>query len=276
MWAGSHLYQLYKKTYTPWEWHKPIIDKAKKLGMICFSTPFDETAVDFLESLNVPAYKIASFENNHIPLIKKVAKTKKPIIISTGLVKIKELTELVNLIKKLRCKNLILLKCTSNYPASPKYSNLLTIPFLKKKYNCQIGLSDHTLGIGTAIASIALGATVVEKHFTLKRSDGGMDSAFSLEPNELKDLVIETKRAWESIGKVFVGPTSHEIKSLQFRRSIYVSKKIKKGAKFNSNNISVIRPANGLHPRYYSNVIGKKAKKDLARGTPLLLTDIDN
>jgi len=275
LWSGSYLYQLFKKAYTPWEWHLPIMERAKELNMICFSTPFDESAVDFLEKLNVPAYKIASFENNHIPLIKKIAKTKKPIIISTGLAKISEITELVNLIKEAKCKNLILLKCTSNYPALPKDANLKTIPFLKKKFNCQIGLSDHTLGIGVATASVALGASVIEKHFTLKKSDGGVDSAFSLEPHELKNLVIETRKAWEGLGKIFIGPTSNEINSLQFRRSIYVSNDIKKGFKFDKKNISVIRPANGLHPKYYSKIIGKKAKKDLIKGKPLSLKDIE-
>ena len=229
LWKGKKLYSLYKKAYTPWEWHKPIFEYAKKLGLICFSTPFDNSAVDFLEKLNVPAYKIASFENTDLPLIKKVIKTGKPVIISTGMANLRELKETVSFIKDHGCKNFALLKCTSQYPANPKYSNILTIPNMKKLFGCEIGISDHTLGIGTSIAAVSHGASIIEKHFTINRKNGGVDSSFSLEPQEMKSLVIESKRAWESLGSIKYGPTKGEKKSIQFRRSLYVAEDIKKG-----------------------------------------------
>ena len=224
LWKGEYLYNLYEKAYTPWEWHKPIMKLAKKLGLICFSSPFDETAVDFLEKLNVPLYKIASFEITHIPLIKRVAQTGKPIILSTGLASIKEINDAIKTIRSAGSKKIILLKCTSTYPAKTKNSNLITIPNMRKKFRCEIGLSDHTLGIGTAIAAVANGATVIEKHFTLDKNDGGVDSAFSIKPNDFKRLTEEANKAWQSLGKVFYGPTPDEKKSLIFRRSIYASK----------------------------------------------------
>ena len=198
LWTGKSLYELYKEAYTPWEWHKPIFDKCKECGIFGFSTPFDFTAVEFLEEINVPFYKIASFENTDLPLIKKIAKTGKPIIISTGMTNVAELNDLVETAKENGCKDLVLLKCTSNYPATPDGSNLLTIPHMRKLFNCEVGLSDHTLGIGVAVASVALGATVIEKHFTLSRAEGGVDSAFSMEPAEMKQLVVETERAWQA------------------------------------------------------------------------------
>ena len=269
LWTGKNLYDLYKQAYTPWEWHKPLFDRANELGMMAFSSPFDETAVDFLESLNVPAYKIASFENNHIPLIKKVASTGKPIIISTGMATIAELDEAVTAARHTGCKDLTLLKCTSTYPATPANSNILTIPHLKQLFGCEVGLSDHTMGIGVAVASVAHGATVIEKHFTLSRAEGGVDSAFSMEPHELKMLVEETKRAWESLGQVSYGPTEAERESLIFRRSIYVAKDIKAGEVFTKENIRVVRPGLGLAPKYYETILDRLTSADLKKGTPL-------
>jgi pseudaminic acid synthase len=269
LWKGNTLYQLYQQAYTPWEWHKPIFDRARELGMIPFSTPFDETAVDFLEELDVPMYKIASFENTDIPLIKKVASTGKPMIISTGMATVAELDETVRAAREAGCKDLILLKCTSTYPASPENTNILTIPHMRELFNCQVGLSDHTMGVGVAVASVALGATVIEKHFTLSRADGGVDSAFSMEPDEMKALVVETERAWQALGEVKYGPTEKEKASLKFRRSIYVAKDIKAGEKFTKENIRVIRPGYGLEPKYFERIIGLTANQDLKAGTPL-------
>ena len=248
-WKGKSLYDLYKIAHTPWDWHQPIFDCAKKHGLICFSTPFDETAVDFLEKIGVPAYKIASFENTDIPLIQRVAATGKPLIISTGMATQEELDESVAAARKAGCRDLILLKCTSTYPATPENSNLLTIPHLRERYGCEVGLSDHTLGIGVAIASVALGATVIEKHFTLKRSDGGVDSAFSMEPDEITELVTETKRAWQSLGKVFVGPTESEKLSITFRRSLYIVKNLKAGDILTKNDHEI--KTNKLLPKNY-------------------------
>jgi len=268
LWKGNSLHELYTKAHTPWEWHNPIMKRAKELGMVCFSSPFDETAVDFLEELEVVAYKIASFENNHLPLIKKVSMTGKPIIISIGMASIDEIHEAVSTARDAGCKDLILLKCTSTYPANPKDTNILTIPHMRKLFNCEVGLSDHTMGIGASIASVACGATIIEKHFTLSRADGGVDSAFSIEPKELNMLVVETKRAWESLGVISYGPTKDEEKSLQFRRSIYISEDIKKGEVLTKDNLRIVRPGLGLHPRNYDLLIGKEAKIDLLKGTP--------
>ncbi|MFF6014772.1 pseudaminic acid synthase [Lysinibacillus fusiformis] len=275
LWDGQNLYNLYQQAYTPWEWHKPIFDRAKELGMIAFSTPFDETAVDFLEELEVPLYKIASFENTDLPLIKKVAATGKPMIISTGMATLAELDELVRTAKEAGCKDLVLLKCTSTYPATPENTNILTIPHMKQLFDdVQIGLSDHTLGIGVAVASVALGATVIEKHFTLDRADGGVDAAFSMEPAEMKALVEETERAWIAMGKVTYGPTEKEKASLKFRRSIYVSKDIKAGEEFTKENIKIVRPGYGLEPKYFNHVLNKKARKNYIVGSPLKFEDL--
>ena len=268
-WKGQSLYELYKIAHTPWDWHRPIFDCAKKHGLICFSTPFDETAVDLLEELGAPIYKIASFENTDLPLIRRVAATGKPLIISTGMATEEELDESVDTARKAGCKDLILLKCTSSYPATPENSNLLTIPYLRERYGCEVGLSDHTLGIGVAVASVALGATVIEKHFTLKRSDGGVDSAFSLEPHEMKELVEQTKRAWQSLGKVFVGSTQAEKSSITFRRSLYIVKDLKAGDVLTQDNVRAIRPGLGLPPKYLNQLLGKKIKKDVQKGTAL-------
>lgn len=269
LWNGRSLYDLYLEGQTPWEWHKPIFDFAKKLGLIAFSTPFDSTSVDFLEELNVPCYKIASFENIDLALIAKVAKTGKPIIISTGMASLSELQDIVMTARSAGCNDIILLKCTSTYPAEPVNSNLLTIPHLKELFNCEVGLSDHTMGVGVSVASVALGATVIEKHFTLSRADGGVDSAFSMEPNEMAQLVVETNRAWKSLGKISYGPTPAEMPSLQFRRSIYVIKDIDCGELLTMDNIGIIRPGLGLPPKYIDIVLGKAAKTDLSRGTAL-------
>ncbi|WP_394234916.1 pseudaminic acid synthase [Niallia oryzisoli] len=274
LWKGNSLYKLYQQAYTPWEWHKPIFDRARELEMIPFSTPFDETAVDFLEKLDVPLYKIASFENTDIPLIKKVASTGKPMIISTGMATVAELDELVQTAREAGCENLILLKCTSTYPTTPENTNISTIPHMRELFDVQVGLSDHTMGIGVAIASVALGATVIEKHFTLSRADGGVDSAFSMEPDEMKALVLEAERAWQAIGKVTYGPTENEKASLKFRRSIYVAKDIKVGDRFTRDNIKIIRPGYGLEPKYYERILNTTANKDLITGTPLTFEEL--
>jgi pseudaminic acid synthase len=274
IWNGEELHNLYKTAYTPWEWHKTIFDRAKEKGMIAFSSPFDETAVDFLETLNVPAYKIASFENTHHPLLKKVAVTGKPVIVSTGVATIADIDESVNVLRNAGCKQIILLKCTSTYPATPATTNLLTIPHLKQLHNCVVGLSDHTMGIGASVGAVALGARVIEKHFTLRRADGGVDSAFSLEPEELKMLVTETERVFLSLGVIQYGVQPAEQKSLEFKRSIYVSKDIKAGEILSAENLKIIRPARGLAPKYWDTVMGRKASHDLKAGTPLTWSTI--
>jgi pseudaminic acid synthase len=270
LWNGQELHDLYQKAYTPWEWHQAIFDHAQSLNLVCFSSPFDETAVDFLETLNAPIYKIASFENNHHPLLKKVAQTGKPVIMSTGVSNITDIQESVEVLRNNGCTQLTLLKCTSTYPASPENTNLVTIPVLQDLFpDCTIGLSDHTMGIGVSIAAVALGARVIEKHFTLSRADGGVDSVFSMEPAEMKQLVIESERAFLALGKPQLNVQEAETESLKFKRSIYVSKNIAKGELFTEQNIRVIRPGFGLHPRYFEQLIGKKAKKDYQQGTPL-------
>lgn len=270
LWKGEKLYDLYKKAATPYEWHKPIFEKCKELGIIGFSTPFDLSSVDFLESLNCPIYKIASFENGDIPLLKRVAQTKKPVIMSLGMINLDEIKEGINALQENGCVDLTLLKCTSSYPASVENSNLLTIIDLQKHFpGCKIGLSDHTLGIGASIASVALGASVIEKHFTLSRSDGGVDSAFSMEPAEMKQLVEECNNAYKALGKISYDYSESEKKSLKFRRSLYVVKDIKKGEKFTSENIRSIRPGYGMHPRHYEEILGKTAATGLKIGMPL-------
>lgn len=271
LWKGRNLYELYQEAYTPWEWHKEIFDYADSLGMLAFSSPFDETAVDFLETLNVPAYKIASFESNHYPLLKKVAETGKPILISSGTSKINELYESVQYLKQCGAKEIVIFKCTSTYPATPENTNLRTIPVLQSIFeDCIIGLSDHTMGIGASVAAVACGARVIEKHFTLSRAEGGVDSAFSLEPQELASLVVETERAFLAMGKVQLDTQKSEEKSRQFKRSIYVVRDIKEGEELTEENIRVIRPGDGLEPKYYEAILGKKAKIDLNVGMPFL------
>lgn len=269
LWKNRNLYELYQEAHTPWEWHPALFERAKQRGLICFSTPFDETAVDFLETLHVPAYKIASFENNHVPLLKKVAQTGKPVIMSTGVSTLADIELAVRTLRENGCKDIVLLKCTSTYPASPENTNLLTIPHLSKLFNCPVGLSDHTLGIGVAVASVALGAVVIEKHFTISRVEGGVDAAFSMEAHEFKLLVEETARAFAALGMVNYGVLDAEKNSLRFKRSIYAVKDINIGDIFTPDNIRIIRPGNGLHPGYYEEIIGKKAKKVINSGTPL-------
>jgi len=269
LWKNTSLYKLYQQAYTPWEWHKPIFDRCKALGIIGFSTPFDDTAVDFLESLDVPCYKIASFENTDIPLIRKAAATGKPLFISTGMATIEELDETVNAARKAGCLDLILLKCTSTYPSSPETTNLLTLADMRNRFGCQVGLSDHTMGTGVAIASIALGAIAVEKHFTLSRADGGVDSAFSMEPEEMSALVTESGCAWQALGGINYGPTEKEKESLKYRRSLYVVQHMKAGDVFTKDNLRAIRPGLGLSPKYYDSVLGRKTNKETRRGTPV-------
>jgi N-acetylneuraminate synthase len=269
LWAGSSLYSLYEKAHTPWEWHAPIFERAKSLGMLAFSTPFDETAVDFLESLDVPAYKIASFENTDIPLIRRVAATGKPMIISTGMASIAELDDSVRAAREAGCQDLVLLKCTSTYPASPLNSHIRTIAHMRDLFGCQVGLSDHTMGVGVSVAAVAMGATIIEKHFTLDRADGGVDSSFSLEPAELASLVIETERAWQGMGRVQYGATQAEQQSLVFRRSLYVVRDIAAGEMLTAQNVRAIRPGLGLAPKHIDAVLGRKARQAIKRGTAL-------
>ncbi len=269
LWQGNSLYKLYQQAYTSWEWHKPIFDRCKEHGLLGFSTPFDETAVELLESLDVPCYKVASFENTDIPLIRKIASTGKPMLISTGMATITELAETVQVARDAGCKDMVLLKCTSTYPATPDNTNLLTIPHLRELFNMQVGLSDHTMGIGVAVAGVALGACVIEKHFTLSRSDGGVDSAFSMEPQEMQALVAESKQAWQALGKVSYGPTEKEVPSLKHRRSLYVVKDMKAGDILTQENLRTIRPGLGLSPKYYDLLLGKRVRCDIKRGTPV-------
>jgi pseudaminic acid synthase len=269
LWAGTTLYQLAQQAYTPWEWHQPIFDRCRELGMIGFSTPFDETAVDFLETLGVEVYKVASFENVHLPLIRKIAATGKPMIISTGMASIAELDEAVAAARQAGCEELVLLKCTSTYPASPENSNLLTLPHLRDLFNVPVGISDHTLGIGVAVASVALGATVIEKHFTLRRADGGLDAAFSMEPEEMTQLVLESARAAQSLGKISYGPTEPEKAAREYRRSLYISQAMQAGETFTTQNLKVVRPGLGIAPKHYETILGKTINQDAPAGTAL-------
>jgi pseudaminic acid synthase len=268
-WKGSSLHNLYQQAYTPWEWHAPIMERARQRGLECFSSPFDESAVEFLETLKVPAYKIASFEIVHLPLIRKVAATGKPMIISTGMASVSEIDEAVTEARSAGAKDIVLLKCTSTYPATPENSNIITIPHMRALFGCQVGLSDHTMGTGVAVAAVAHGATVLEKHFTLSRADGGVDSTFSLEPPELAALVTETERAWQGIGAVSYGPTDAEQKSLLYRRSLYVAQDMKAGDLFTAQNLRIVRPGEGLHPRYFEQLLGRRISRDAPRGTPV-------
>jgi len=268
-WTGCSLYQLYAQACTPWEWHERIFEHARKHGLIPFSTPFDGTSVDFLEELGVPCYKIASFENTDLPLIRRVAATGKPLIISTGMASIAEIDETVRAARAAGCRDLVLLKCTSTYPASPENTNILTIPHMRALFNCEVGLSDHTMGCGVAVASVALGATVIEKHFTLKRSDGGVDSSFSMEPDEMRMLVIESERAWQALGEITYGPTQAEERSLKFRRSLYITCDLAPGDVLTADNLRAIRPAGGLPPKYIDVFMGRRVAVAVRRGTPV-------
>jgi N-acetylneuraminate synthase len=268
LWKGKSLYELYREAQTPWEWHEAIFRRCRELGLIAFSTPFDETAVDFLESLSTPCYKIASFENTDLPLIRKAAATGKPLIISTGMATIAELDETVRTAREAGCRSLMLLKCTSSYPADPTDTNVRTLPHLRTLFHCEVGLSDHTGGIGAAVASVALGATLIEKHFTLLKADGGPDAAFSIEPDEMKLLVTETERAWQSLGHVSYGVSKAEEKSLIFRRSLYVVEDVEQGEALSVSNLRAIRPGLGLPPKFYDILLGRRAKQPIKKGTP--------
>ena len=274
LWVGQNLHDLYKKAYTPWEWHRPIMERARKRGMVCFSSPFDESAVDFLEQLDVPAYKIASFENNHLPLIRKAAATGKPLIISTGMASLGELEQAVSVAREAGCCELVLLKCTSSYPATPANCNISTIPHLRELFDCQVGLSDHTTGVGVAIAAVALGASVIEKHFTICRADGGVDSAFSLEPDEMATLSDEIYRAWEALGQVSYGLSEGERRNMIFRRSIYVTTDIEEGECFSLENLRILRPGYGAPPSLLGQILGRTARRSYKRGTPLSIDSL--
>ncbi len=269
LWVGKNLYELYQEAHTPWEWHQAIFDQCRKRGLLGFSTPFDATSVDFLESLKVPFYKIASFEIVDIPLIQKVARTGKPIIMSTGMATAAEIEEAVIAARGAGAKDIVLLKCTSSYPATPETTNILTIPHLRDLFGTEVGLSDHTMGVGVAVAAVALGATVIEKHFTLARSEGGVDSAFSLEPAEMKSLVVESERAWQALGKISYAPTEKEKASIQFRRSLYIASDLKAGDVLDEKNLRIIRPGFGLPPKFYPLMLGKSVRKDVQKGTAL-------
>lgn len=269
LWHGSSLYELYKKAYTPWEWHRTIFERAKARGMTAFSTPFDSTAVDFLESLDVPCYKIASFENTDHSLLAKVAKTGKPVIVSTGMASLVEIAETVEVLENNGCSEYILLKCTSQYPADPVNANLATIEHMKQMFNCQVGLSDHTTGIGVAVAATALGATVIEKHFVIDRKAGGVDAAFSLEPAEFTALVDETKRAAIAVGKVNYGCTPSELNSRTHRRSLYVCEDLVAGDVLTESNLRAIRPGLGLAVKHLPTLLGKPVTKAVNKGTPM-------
>lgn len=268
-WFGQTLFDLYEQAATPWDWHAPIMKRAKELGMICFSSPFDEKAVDFLEKLQVPAYKIASFENVHLPLIRKVASTGKPVIISIALASLTEVEEAVNAAREAGCKDLILLKCTNTYPARAEQCNLLTLQDMRERFGCEVGLSDHTLGIGVAVAATALGASVIEKHLTLSRDEGGVDADFSMEPVELAALVTETERAWQSLGAVHYGATDSEKSYIQERRSLYVVHELNAGDVLTPENLRCIRPGYGLAPKHYDALLGQRVNQHVDKGTPM-------
>jgi pseudaminic acid synthase len=268
-WGGQTLYELYKKAYTPWEWFPKLKETAEKEGILFFATTFDKSSTDFLENLKVPIHKIASFELVDLPLIEYTAKTKKPLIISTGMGSMEEIKEAVDMARKVGGKDIILLKCVSSYPAEPEEINLKTLPDMKERFDCKIGLSDHTLGIGVAIAAVALGSKVIEKHFTLSRKIKTPDSFFSIEPDELKELVKNVRVTDKAVGKVYYGLTEKEKQSKIFRRSLFAVKDIKKGEKFTEENIKSIRPGYGLEPKYLNDILGKMVKKDVKAGTPI-------
>ena len=269
LWDGQSLYELYESAFMPWEWHKPLFEYAQKIGITIFSSPFDNTAVDLLEDLNAPAYKIASFEAVDLPLIKYVAQTGKPMIISTGMADSEEILEAIEAAKEGGCKELAILHCVSGYPAPAEDYNLRTLVDMQQRFGLVTGLSDHTIDNTTAISSVALGVSIIEKHVTLDRNGGGPDDSFSLEEEGLKKLCVGVKTAWQSLGKVDYGMKSSEQGSVKFRRSIYAVKDIKKGEQLTKENVKSIRPGFGLAPKYYEQILGKTAKFDIRRGTPL-------
>ena len=267
LWNGRRLHELYDEAHTPWEWHKPIMDRAKTLGMDCFSSAFDNSSVDFLETLGVSAYKIASFECTDKPLIAKVAGTGKPMIISTGMATIGEIDDAVRTARTNGCGDLAILKCTSTYPATPANTNVRTIANMRETFGCEVGLSDHTMGCGVSVAAVAFGASLFEKHFTLRRADGGVDSTFSLEPQEFAQLRAETERAWQSLGAVVYGGTKAEEGSRAFRRSLYIASDLKAGEILTEQSMRIVRPGYGLDPKHYHTLLGKAVKRDAAKGT---------
>ena len=269
LWNGRRLHDLYAEAHTPWDWHGPIIARARQPGLDCFSSPFDFTAVDFLEELDVPAYKIASFESIDLPLIRKVAATGKPIIISTGMASVVEIGEAIRAAQEVGNDQICILKCTSTYPATPADTNIRTIPNMRDTFGVEVGLSDHTMGIGVAVGAVALGAVLIEKHFTLARADGGVDSAFSLEPAEFLALREETERAWQALGQITYGGTQAEEGSQQFRRSLYVAQDMAEGEVFTEANLRSVRPGFGLEPRHYDVLLGKRVNRAIKKGTPV-------
>ncbi len=268
-WEGMTLYQLYKKAYMPWDWQPKLKKIAEELGLILFSTAYDETAVDFLEKMDVPVYKIASFEFNDIEFLKKIASTKKPVIISKGMASLEETETAVSTLRENGASGIALLHCVSSYPAEFEDMNLVTIPDIEKRFKIVPGLSDHSLGISAAIASVVFGAKLIEKHFTLRRSDGGLDVGFSLEPEEFRKLVKSVREVEKAVGKVQYGPVEREVPNIVARRSLFAVKDIKTGEEFTRENIRCIRPGYGLAPKFLPEVLGKKALKDIKRGTPL-------
>lgn len=269
LWTGKTLHKLYQEAYTPWEWHAPIFERCREHGMVGFSSAFDLTSVDFLETLDVPAYKVASFEMTDLDLVAKVARTGKPVIISTGMANVAEIAETVDCARDNGCKDLILLKCTSAYPATADDANLASIPALRQMFGCEVGLSDHTMGTAVSVAAVPLGATIFEKHFTLARADGGVDSAFSLEPDEMGRLVADTRDARAAIGRPVFGSGASEQTSREHRRSLFVVRDIKAGEALDETNVRSIRPGLGLPVKYRKVLIGARVKKDVKRGTPL-------
>jgi N-acetylneuraminate synthase len=268
-WNRRSLYNLYKEAQFPFEWHHEAFQKAKSLGMLCFSSVFDEKSIDFLEKLNVPAYKVASLECLHFPLIKKLCETKKPLIISTGTLNLTEIDELINFLKKNKCKKFVILHCVTQYPTEPKNVNLKTISYLKKKYKCLVGFSDHTSGIGSSINSVGFGSNIIEKHFHIPSKSKSLDHQFSLDPTEMKIMIKEVNNAWYSIGRIKTKLSNSEIFYKRYRRSIYASKDIKKNTKFNQQNIKIIRPGLGLMPKYYNKIIGTVAVRNIKKGQPI-------
>jgi len=274
LWDGATLHDLYRQAFTPWEWHGAIFAEAGRAGIDCFSTPFDDTAVDFLEQFNPPYTKIASFELNHLPLLRKIGSTGRPAILSTGMATYQEIAESVGVLRSAGCPRISLLKCTSSYPAPADEANLARIPHMAQEFGVTAGLSDHTMGIAVPVAAVALGARIIEKHLCRSRSEPGPDSAFSLEPEEFRQMVDAVRTAARAVGEVVYEPTQGELKSLVFRRSLFVTENVREGEPLTSASVRVIRPGHGLHPRHYEEVLGRKAARDLARGTPLAWDDL--
>ncbi|MBO2452175.1 pseudaminic acid synthase [Actinomadura barringtoniae] len=269
LWGGRSLYELYEQAHTPWDWHAPIFERAREHGLVAFSSPFDATAIELLESLDVPAYKIASSELVDLPLIRLAAATGKPLIISTGMASVGEIDAAVTAARQAGCEDLIVLGCTASYPAAPEDGNLRALPLLSSTFDVPVGYSDHTPGIGVPIAAVALGACLIEKHVTLSRADGGVDSAFSLEPDEVRGLVVESERAWQSLGTARIGPRPGEREGLRFRRSLFVVEDVRAGQAVTEHNVRSIRPAGGLSPDAFESVQGRTFAEDVARGTPV-------